>query len=251
METQAAPEHKPLFPERETSINVLDKGYVRLVDHMGTDLNVVNAARASFQKEANELTPKDARLIKFLANEGHWSVFRHCFATIEVKAPLEVARQWWKYVVGQAQTDSFSTAWNEASRRYVTLDTEYYCPKHNEWRSAPDNKKQGSGGPLGTFEGEMLTQALEEYQREGAQLYKWAMEMNVAPEVARLFIPAYGMYTVWRWSSSIQGFAFFLNQRMEEEGPQSEIRDYARAVYKLVQPLWPVSIGHLVSLGEN
>jgi thymidylate synthase (FAD) len=216
---------------------------------MGTDLTVVNAARASFAKESKEFSAQDGRLLSFLARNGHSSPFRHCFGSFEVHAPLEIARQWFKYVTGQAHTDSFSTSWNESSRRYVTEDPEFYVPNHSQWRLAAESRKQGSGGPVGVFEGELLTQALEDLILRGEQIYKWAInELGVAPEMARLFLPAYSMYVTWRWSTSLQGLAFFLNQRMAEEGPQSEIRDYANAVYKLSQPLWPISIGSLVEL---
>jgi thymidylate synthase (FAD) len=95
------------------TIDVLDKGYVRLVDKMGSDLSVVNAARASFAKESHELSKSDARLIDFLARENHMSPFRHAFVTLEFKAPLMVARQHWKYVVG---SDHTMDSWNESSR---------------------------------------------------------------------------------------------------------------------------------------
>ncbi|HIH0669259.1 TPA: FAD-dependent thymidylate synthase, partial [Staphylococcus aureus] len=86
-------------------INVLDKGYVRLVNHMGSDLTVVNSARVSYAKESKELNDKDVKLIKFLAREGHTSPFRHVIAQYEVYAPLMVARQWWKYVIGSSHQE--------------------------------------------------------------------------------------------------------------------------------------------------
>ncbi|HID1463651.1 TPA: FAD-dependent thymidylate synthase [Staphylococcus aureus] len=128
-------------------INVLDKGYVRLVNHMGSDLTVVNSARVSYAKESKELNDKDVKLIKFLAREGHTSPFRHVIAQYEVYAPLMVARQWWKYVIGSSHQegtgDSFD-AWNESSRRYITEEPTFYIPSSKEWRSKPKNSKQGS-----------------------------------------------------------------------------------------------------------
>src|SRR5690242_11461812 len=115
----------------EDTLNVLDHGYVRLVDVMGTDLSVVNAARASFAKESKEFSQSDARLVSFLAKNGHMSPFRHAFATFEIKAPFMVVRQHWKYVVG---SDHTMDAWNESSRRYVTEDVEFYIPRPDEWR---------------------------------------------------------------------------------------------------------------------
>lgn len=226
----------------ENHIPILDHGYVRLVDHMGSDLSVANAARASFAKESEEFGPNDARLIAFLAREGHFSPFRHAFFTFEFKVPLMVARQHWKYVVG---SDHTMDSWNEASRRYVTMEPEFYVPASDEWRSAPDNKKQGSGAPIGPWEGSQLTSALQELIVRSSSLYEWAMETGVAPEIARLFLPAYSMYTNYRWSASLQSVALFLNQRLEEDA-QREIQETAKAVYRLVQPLFPVSVSQLV-----
>lgn len=230
----------------DNTINVLDKGYVRLVDSLGSDLSVVNAARASFAKESKQLEQKDAQLIDFLIRENHMSPFRHAMVTFEFKAPLMVARQHWKYVVG---SDHTMDAWNESSRRYVTMEPEFYIPANDEWRLAPDNKKQGSGGPIGPWIGAVLTDELKRYIEQGEALYNMAMENGVAAEQARLFLPAYGMYVVYRWTCSLQSIALFLNQRLEEAA-QVEIRDYARAVFDLVQPIFPVSINGLVGVGN-
>jgi thymidylate synthase (FAD) len=228
----------------KNTIQVLDKGYVRLVDTMGSDLSVVNAARASFAKESLELDQKDIHLIDFLIRENHMSPFRHAFATFEFKAPLMVARQHWKYVVG---SDHTMDSWNESSRRYITIEPEFYVPAVDEWRLAPDNKKQGSGGPIGPWIGSVLTAELIRYIEQGEALYAMAMDNGVAAEQARLFLPAYGMYVVYRWTCSLQSIALFLNQRLDE-GSQVEIRDYARAVLSLIQPEFPISIGGLVDI---
>lgn len=226
----------------EDHIAVLDKGYVRYIDHMGSDLRVVNAARASFQKESLEFGPNDARLLNFLVREGHWSPFRHAVITLEFKAPLMVARQHWKYIVG---SDHTMDGWNEASRRYVTMEPEFYVPASDQWRSAPDNKKQGSGGPIGAWEGAELTNALERHIATGSKFYSWAMEMGVAAEIARGFLPMYMMYTNYWWTGSLQSMCHFLNQRMEEDA-QREIQDYAKAVFRILQPRFPVTINALL-----
>lgn len=227
-------------------VNVLDNGYVRLRDDdvFGSDLSVVNAARVSFDKESRELTERDKRLIQFLAREGHTSPFRHAAATFEIYAPLMVARQWWKYVVGGDHRDPL-LAWNESSRRYITEKLVFYIPNVNEWRSAPKNKKQGSGEPVDLATGERYLNELERYIQNGKQLYEQAIEDGIAPELARLFLPAYGMYVRWRWTSSLQGITHFLNERLADDA-QYEIRQYAKAVYKLIKPHFPESIKALV-----
>lgn len=221
-------------------IEVLDKGYVRLVDIMGSDLSIVNAARASFAKESKEMTLADEKLISFLVREEHMSPFRHAFMTFEFKAPLMVARQHWKYIVG---SDHAMDGWNESSRRYVTSDPEFYVP--DIWRSAPENKKQGSGKPIDQIVSDEYTHALIDYYSQGIQLYENAMEDGIAAEQARLFLPAYGMYVNYRWSCSLQSAMLFLNQRLAEDS-QVEIQEYAKAVYELIKDKFPISIKYLM-----
>src|SRR6185437_7973268 len=109
-------------------IDVLDKGYVILHDVMGSDLTVSNSARVSYNKKKEEISDADKRVIAFLAREGHTSPFRHATLQFEVYAPLMVARQWWKYVVG---SDHVLDAWNESSRRYITEEPVFYVPQAN------------------------------------------------------------------------------------------------------------------------
>ncbi len=218
-----------------TKIDVLDKGYVRLVDHMGTDLSIVNAARVSYAKESTEFSARDEKLIDFLVRNKEYSPFRHVALTFEVYAPLFVARQWWKYTVASSHIDD-QIGWNESSRRYVTEEPVFHVP--TEWRSAPDNKKQGSGGPVDNEVSDDFTWLLESYLAKGENLYNDAMNAGIAPEQARLFLPAYGMYVRWRWTTSLAAVLHFLNERLEHNA-QVEIQNYAKAVRDLVVPLFP------------
>ncbi|MGX1082503.1 thymidylate synthase (FAD) [Bacillus sp. SLBN-57] len=222
-------------------IDVLDRGYVRLTNVMGSDLSVVNSARVSYDKESTNLSEKDIRLIKFLAREGHTSPFRHA-VQFEIYAPLMVARQHWKYIVG---SDHTMDAWNESSRRYVTEEPAFYIPQADEWRSTPENAKQGSSETLPEGQGKIATQDLLDYVAFGERLYERAMKSGVCAEQARLFLPAYGMYVRYYWTASLQSVAHFLNQRLAHDS-QVEIQEYAKAVYELVKPKFPVSIGELV-----
>jgi thymidylate synthase (FAD) len=222
-------------------VNCLDKGYVRLVNVMGSDLSVANSARVSYDKESTELSEKDARLIRFLAREGHTSPFRHATLQFEMYAPLMVARQHWKYVVG---SDHTMDAWNESSRRYITEEPTFYIPGPYEWRSAPENSKQGSGEAIGVHDGRILSYELMKYIEEGERLYKEAMEYGACAEQARLFLPAYGMYVRYYWTASLQSVAHFLQQRLAHDS-QVEIQEYAKAVKTLAEPHFPVSIAEL------
>lgn len=233
--------------------NVLDQGYVRLVDVMGTDLTVVNSARVSYAKESKELTDGDIRLIKFLAREGHTSPFRHAMAQFEIYAPLMVSRQWWKYQIGSAHmegTGDSLDAWNESSRRYITEEPAFYIPSANEWREAPENSKQGSGNPVYASVGLKITEQLTKHIEMSIDMYDSLVTAGVCAEQARLFLPAYGMYVRWYWTSSLQAVCHFLNQRLEHDA-QKEIQEYAKAILELIKPCFPVSVEQLVKGSGN
>lgn len=231
-------------------VNVLDKGYVRLVDTLGNDLSIVNAARVSYDKESSEFQARDEKLIEFLIREGHTSPLRHAAVTFEVYAPLVVARQWWKYAVASTHIDD-QNGWNESSRRYITEHEEFYLPKGDEWRSKPENSKQGSGPVLDSSVGGYFTNKLFDTIEAGNKLYHEAMEAGIAPEQARLFLPAYGMYVRWRWTVSLQGVITFLDQRLEHDA-QKEIYEYAKAVKELTANEFPVILKTIEeSKGKN
>lgn len=257
-------------------IDVLDHGYVRYIKHMGDDLDPVNSAKVSFAKESAEFGEREARLLGFLAREEHTSVFRHSALTFEAYAPLMVARQWFKYIVASSHTED-QQGWNESSRRYVTEEPTFYVPAPNEWRSAPENKKQGSGEPLPTWEewnnrgqiffsyaymtfkregelsgfedvvdfGDFWTKELLDYVDLGVAKYEAAQAAGVCAEQARLFLPAYGMYVRWRWTTSLGALMHFLHQRLEHDA-QKEIQDFAIAVKDLTAEHFPVCMETLV-----
>jgi len=220
-----------------TKINVLDEGYVRLVDTLGDDASVVNAARVSYDKEIEVLEDRDERLMVWLWENEHTSPFRHAALTFEVYAPLFVARQWWKYAVGSTHVDD-QNGWNESSRRYITENEQFYVPDFDAWRSKPENSKQGSGEPLDTDTGLYLFNQLLETIADGTRKYHEAMDAGVAPELARLFLPAYGMYVRWRWTTSLHGAMHFIQQRVEHDA-QVEIQEYAKAVRDLTGEAFP------------
>ena len=232
---------------KEKKISVLDKGYVRLRDTMGDDRTIANAARVSFDKRTEKLNERDERLIRFLAREGHESPFRHASLQFEVYAPLMIARQWWKYVVG---SDHTMDAWNESSRRYITENEEFYVPQADEWRSYPDNVKQGSGEPISGALGDLYTGALMLQIEKGERLYNEALKDGIAPEQARLFLPAYGMYVRWYWTASLQSVAHLIRQRTASDA-QYEFRQYAEAVKDLAFEHFPISLDALLTGGVN
>lgn len=286
MSTHNEPRTRPQ-PEAHM-LPVLDRGYVRIEDAMGTDLTPVNDARASYNKRSEELTQKDIRLLDFLAVNEHTGPYRGGMLKLEIKAPLMVAREWFKYRVGSQHTSDTTQflgvevpeelLWtgqgddgghammadlmqgrNETSRRYVTIDPEYYTPLW--WRTSPAKGKQGSGGPAAPDLQQKWTARWLQRQEQSLQDFEEALGDGLAAEQARLFLFGYGLYTVWRWTASIQSLAWFLHQRddgkepgADEESPapnqhglnaQWEIRQYARAVRKLTEPIFPYSLPRL------
>lgn len=216
---------------------VLDHGYVRLVNNMGSDLDVVNAARVSFDKEVAKLENKDERLIEFLVQHKHDSCLRHCVMTFEVYAPLMVARQWYKHVVAASALDD-QLGWNESSRRYITENEEFYVPE--AWRSVPENRKQGSGDNLDLKTSQVLSGALAQHIDTAYTLYKNALEVGVAPEQARLFLPAYAMYVRWRWTASLNAVLHFIALRNATEA-QAEIQEYSKAIETITYDYYPIT----------
>lgn len=228
-------------------IPVGDHGYVHLKDWMGTDLSPVNDAKVSFDKESTELGDRERRLITYLADHQHTSPFRHSVLKFEVYAPLMVARQWWKHVIGSEHGEGYDrlTAWNESSRRYITEQPTFHIPEAGAWRSVPEHRKQGSGDNLDAELGGKYTEALQRHVELSLKLYEQALEDQICPEQARLFLPAYGLYVRWVWTGSLQAVAHFLKLRLDEAA-QKEIRDYAEAVRQLAETKFPISLEALL-----
>ena len=220
-------------------ISVLDHGYIKLVSNMGSDLDVVNAARVSYDKESSSLDDKDVRLINFLVKHKHDSTLRHCVMTFEVYAPLMVARQWYKHTVASSHLDD-QFGWNESSRRYITEKEQFYIPAVSEWRSAPENSKQGSGEPVHIDTGAKCLQRLRASVTRGINDYEEALRDGVAPEQARLLLPAYAMYVRWRWTASLNAVLHFIALR-DKKDAQYEIQEYAQAVSSITHQHYPIT----------
>lgn len=206
---------------------------VDLVDHMGSDLTVVNAARVSFDKQSSyrenafgwNLEAADQKLIEYLAKNGHWSPFSHCFLTFRVKAPIFVARQLQKHQVG--------LAWNEVSRRYVDSEPEFYVPE--TWRKRAENVKQGSSDEEVTG----VRWETEAFFADCAAHYDHLINSGVCPEQARMVLPQ-SMYTEWYWSGSLYAFSRVCRQRLDSHA-QRETQEVARHIDSHILRLFPVS----------
>lgn len=218
-------------------MRILDKGYVNLINTLGSDIDVVNSARVSFDKSISSLSDSDEKLIEYLIKNKHDSVLRHCAMTFEVYAPLFVARQWWKHHVAATSVDD-QNGWNESSRRYVTEEPEFYIPAN--WRGAAANKKQGSSGWVDGYISLKYNQLMEYYAETGMYAYHAAMDDGIAVEQARLFLPAYAMYIRWRWTASLNALLHFISLRMDEHA-QWEIQQYAAGVSMILRDKFPLT----------
>ena len=218
---------------------------VGLVDHMGSDLNVVNAARVSFAKEVSEFDPtKDKGLINYLAKHGHWSPFAHTSVTLRIQAPIFLARQFVKHCVGGS--------WNEESRRYIVDTPKFFLP--DAWREKPDNAKQGSGKGVvtrayfrNTDTNELINDRLLQHVWDSLELYEDLLAADVAPEQARMVLPQ-NVMTNWMWTGSVMFFSRVCAQRKDDHA-QKEAQDLANKISNIVAPLFPYSWEALT--GEN
>jgi thymidylate synthase (FAD) len=225
----------------DKTVPVLDTGFVRYIDHMGTDLTVANAARVSFHKESSweyadshvpspSLSDKDKKLIGYLAKHNHWTPFAHTCITLHIKAPISIRTQLFKHKVGFVE--------NEVSRRYVKEEPEFYTPK---WRAAPtDGAKQGSSDFMPETDSTRLNTSLYKQVSEMARMnYESLIRAGVAPEQARFILPQ-GAMTEWWWTGSLSAYARVFRQRSDPHA-QWEVREYADAISSMISPLFPVS----------
>lgn len=229
---------------------------VTLIDHMGTDLSVVNAARVSFNKESElewvqkmsggyyDLSDRDEKLIRYLATHDHFTPFTHCQITLRERVPIFVARQRFKHTVG------FS--YNEVSRRYVDDKPEFFHPV--EWRAAPENMKQGSSDksltilddddyPVANSQ-EWCDDRLQAIHNTCEMIYDEFIRKGVAPEQARMVLPQ-SMYTEYYVTGSLAAFARAYKLRSDSHA-QKEIQDLALEWDRIIRDLFPVSWSALI-----
>ncbi|MCU0549816.1 MAG: FAD-dependent thymidylate synthase [Leptolyngbya sp. Prado105] len=225
-----------------TEIDPLNDGKSRiaLLSHMGSDLDVVNDARASFDKISATLDEKDVKLIRYLIQHHHTSPFRGVVFKFKVKAPLFVARQWWKHVIASSHNDE-QVGWNEKSFRYVEIEDseDFYIP--NSFRQQSKSNRQATSGEIPEAQNQ---QAISIYQAQceaSYKAYKDLLDLGVGREQARgVLVPS--VYTSWVWTASLQTVLHFIGLR-KGEGAQQEIHFYASAIEQLIQPIVPQTIG--------
>jgi thymidylate synthase (FAD) len=219
-------------------IEVLDKGFIELIDHLGNDLTIVNAARVSFGKQKTEMTDADAKLIHYLASHKHMSPFRHIQLQFRLKAPEFVMRQWYKHVVGINYNERcVDHAWNEISGRYAEYKPEFYYP--NKFRKQNTDNKQASIDEEVDYPDHARTWYKEAIEQSYV-VYSMLIRNGVCKEQARCVLPIC-FYTEVIWTASLEAVANFIRLR-DHEGAQWEIREYAKAVRELSKQVAPVAL---------
>ena len=202
---------------------------VKYIDHMGSDVNVVNAARVSFAKEVQVFdVEKDKKLLNYLAKHSHWSPFAHTCVSLRAKVPIALARQLVKHQVGGN--------WNEESRRYIDDEPEFWFPE--VLHSRPENAKQGCAGVNPHSNGWLYY--MKEHSERALNFYSDMLKSGVAPEEARLILPLNTM-TNLVWTGSILFFHRVWQQRSDAHA-QTFAREFADKLLPVIQPLYPYSI---------
>ena len=221
------------------SIPVLDHGFVRLDDALADDLSVVNGARVSFARHKTEMDDSDAGLIRFLMRERHGTPFEHNSFRFHIRAPIFVAREWFRHRVG---------SFNEFSMRYARATDDFYVP-------APEDVRTQIGKP-GAYSFEAVSDAVAEVTREelrrvyetAFETYEKLVELGVARELARAALPV-GAYTEFYWTVNARALMNFLSLRNSETA-QREIRRYAEACEHFFSERMPITYEAFVASGR-
>jgi thymidylate synthase (FAD) len=211
------------------------KSALRLLDSMGNSLSVVNDARQSFAAESTEWTERDGKLLRYLAKHHHTSPFRGVVFKWSVKAPLFVARQWWKHTVASTFVDD-QLGWNEKSFRYCAADeAEFYIPI--EFLQQSEDNRQASAGPLPSRSQQLAFAQYAQAVEACKQAYAGLLLTGVSKEQARAILPS-ALYTSFVWTCSLQALFHFISLRIGH-GAQGEIVAYAKALLELGRPVAP------------
>jgi len=211
------------------SVLVLDDGFVRYVDHYGSDRRIVQAARVSYG-HGSKGKRKDEKLINYLTKNGHTSPFEMAEMTFHVRVPIYIWRQWIRHRTANV---------NEVSGRYTELDTEFHVVEPDEWRMQSSGNKQGSEGFVSPDIGMELSLQQERLHDIAREVYKARLEAGVSREMARIDLPL-SLYTEAYWKTDLHNLRHFLRLRLDSHA-QQEIREYAKAIAYFVEKLYPFS----------
>jgi thymidylate synthase (FAD) len=222
------------------SIPVLDHGFVRLDAAMADDLSVVNGARVSFARHKTEMDDSDAGLIRFLMRERHGTPFEHNAFRFHVRAPIFVAREWFRH--------RFSS-FNEFSMRYAKATDDFYVPEPQDVRTQVGKPGAYSFEPVSDEVAETTRDELQQVYATAYATYERLVELGVARELARAVLPV-GAYTEFYWTVNARALMNFLSLR-NSENAQREIRRYAEACERFFAERMPVTYEAFVASGRT
>lgn len=214
---------------REREIKVLDDGFIKLVDYMGGDDAIVQAARVSYGKGTKKVS-EDRGLIRYLMRHHHTTPFEMVEFKFHIRIPMDAWRQMIRHRT--ANVNEYSTRYSEA------IDSQQRTPP-NAWRNQSKDNKQGSGDFFTEEDGEVLTHYERDFLDEAKRIYQYRLGMGVAREQARKDLPL-STYTEAYWKCDLHNIFHFLRLRMDAHA-QYEIRQYANAMYKLIKPVCPIA----------
>jgi thymidylate synthase (FAD) len=218
------------------SIEVLDHGFVRLDGAMASDLSVVNAARVSFARRKDEMDESDEGLIRFLMRDRHGTPFEHNAFRFHIRAPIFVAREWFRHRIG---------SFNEFSMRYARATDDFYVPAAEDVRSQVGKPGAYSFEPVGPDVAETTRETLRAVYAEAFAAYERLVKLGVARELARAVMPV-GAYTEFYWTVNARALMNFVSLRSAETA-QREIRRYAEACEQFLAEEMPVTYGAFVA----
>ncbi len=212
------------------------QGWVGLIDHLGSEATIVNAARVSFGKLKQSMDERDVKLLNYLIENRHTSPLEHVVFTFSVHCPLFVRGQWHRH-----RTWSY----NEISRRYTEIDLEFYTPEVLR-RQSEDNRQASFFDPA--FHGGQLREEIRRHNRLSLELYEKLLASGVCREQARGVLPQNMMVTFWG-TVDLSNLLHFLELR-DSDHAQSEIREYAVAIKKLIKPIVPNVAAYFEKKGQ-
>jgi thymidylate synthase (FAD) len=222
------------------SIPVLDHGFVRLDEAMADDLSVVNGARVSFARHKTEMDDSDAGLIRFLMRERHGTPFEHNAFRFHIRAPIFVAREWFRHRVG---------SFNEFSMRYARATDDFYVPEPEDVRTQVGKPGAYSFEPVSDEVAETTREELQQVYATAYATYERLVELGVARELARAVLPV-GAYTEFYWTVNARALMNFLSLR-NSENAQREIRRYAEACEHFFAERMPITYEAFVASGRT
>jgi thymidylate synthase (FAD) len=211
-------------------MKMLDHGEIELLDYMGNDLHIVNAARQSFGQASTELGEKEVGLINFLMRERHGTPFEMVQFMFQVKCPIFVAREWFRHRIA---------SYNEYSGRYTKMMAEYYIPAREQMRKQTGKPGAYTFEPLSGSEAAFTRLDIENSCRGAWRVYEELLARGVAKEVARMHLPV-NMYTQFTWSINLRSLFNFISLRSHETA-MWEIRQYSKTIEDLIRPIVPTA----------